>query len=379
MNVSQESQEIVDRLSGKTYLSVNEKMVLLGMVKYPQLNDRQIAEKIELKLSTFTAIKNRLKKNDYFQTVRIPIMKRLGSELMFVIFSKMTTTGPDAKKDRIVGEFLRGWDDVFYAISESEHLMVLGYSKNYTDFRSRVDEMYQLFSGEGILDKKEDLQWRLYPLEMSLFLNNFNHTRIIEDHFGVEYRPKQVGDRYDQIESLQRHEKGVEVYKNFTSTETKVLYGLIQYPDLPDNKIAQEVGTTRQAVARIKKKLDKKRIIQSIKIPNLKKLGFEIISFAHLKFPPDSDFDLRASALSEIIERTPIPVIFHILKDDEATFLTAHRNYEEFNTIRSLVISIYKQRDFLQEEPTIILFSNANLNPIKFFEFGNMVRNALEN
>jgi DNA-binding MarR family transcriptional regulator len=379
INVLQEAQESLDKLSGKTYLSINEKMVLLGMVKYPELNDRQIAEKINLKLSTFTAIKNRLKKNDYFKTVRIPIMKKLGSELMFVLYSQMNTTGSLEKVQKIVGDFLKGWEDVYYAITESEHLVALGYSQNYTQFRSRVDEMFQLLSIEGILDQKTKLQWKLYPLTMSLVLNNFNHTRIIEDHFGVDYRPKQVGDQYDRINSILGSEKDMSVFKNFTSTETKVLYGLIQYPDLPDNKIALEVGTTRQAVARIKKKLDKKGIISSIKIPNLKKLGFEIISFAHLVFHPDSDFNERAETLNEIILRTPIPVIFHILKDDEATFITAHRNYEEFNTIRSLVYNIYKQKDFLQEEPTIILFSNANLNPIKFFEFGDMVKNALEN
>ena len=60
-------------------------------------------------------------------------------------------------------------------------------------------------------------------------------------------------------------------------------------------------------------------------------------------------------------------------------FLSAHRNYEEFNFLRNLVYTMYKERDFLKAEPTVILFSNADLDPIKSFEFGEMVRTIVEN
>ena len=43
-------------------LSTNEKKVLYGLVKYPLDNDRELALKLNFKMSTLTAIKNRLKK-----------------------------------------------------------------------------------------------------------------------------------------------------------------------------------------------------------------------------------------------------------------------------------------------------------------------------
>ena len=63
-------------------LNKNEKLVLYGLVKYPLFNDRELAEKIKLKMTTVTAIKNRLKKNGYYYTVRIPVLQNLGCELL---------------------------------------------------------------------------------------------------------------------------------------------------------------------------------------------------------------------------------------------------------------------------------------------------------
>ena len=103
--VNNENNNTIDRLSGKTYLSTNERVVLLGLIKFPDLNDRQITEKVGLKLSTFTAIKNRLKKNDYFQTVRHPNMSILGSELMFVLFANLSVTPNEKNKEQFVEKF----------------------------------------------------------------------------------------------------------------------------------------------------------------------------------------------------------------------------------------------------------------------------------
>ena len=60
-------------------LSPNEKAVFHALVKYTSLNDRELSEQVAVKLSTVTAIKNRLKSRGYFMTVRVPQLQRLGS------------------------------------------------------------------------------------------------------------------------------------------------------------------------------------------------------------------------------------------------------------------------------------------------------------
>ncbi|MEM2899573.1 MAG: hypothetical protein QXT63_02170 [Thermoplasmata archaeon] len=72
----------------KGKLSKNEKLTLYGLVKYPDYNDREIAEKIGLKMSTVTAIKNRLKKNNVFSTIRVPLLQNLGCEMLEVGYAK---------------------------------------------------------------------------------------------------------------------------------------------------------------------------------------------------------------------------------------------------------------------------------------------------
>ena len=45
-------------------LTKKEKQTLYGLVKYPDFSDRELSEKINLNISTITAIKGRLKKKN---------------------------------------------------------------------------------------------------------------------------------------------------------------------------------------------------------------------------------------------------------------------------------------------------------------------------
>ena len=62
----------------------SEKLVLYGLVKYPLLNDRELAEQLDMKMSTLTAINNQLKENDMFYSVSVPDFSMLGNELMII-------------------------------------------------------------------------------------------------------------------------------------------------------------------------------------------------------------------------------------------------------------------------------------------------------
>jgi DNA-binding MarR family transcriptional regulator len=61
-------------------LTLNEKTVLWALTKWPTANDRQLAQSIDIKMSTITAIRNRLRRANLFKAVRIPLMGRLGCD-----------------------------------------------------------------------------------------------------------------------------------------------------------------------------------------------------------------------------------------------------------------------------------------------------------
>jgi len=66
-------------------LTEREKVVLWGFCRYPLLNDEELANKLDLKRSTLTAIKNRLKKKGWFSLSYVPNFHKLGCQF-FSIF-----------------------------------------------------------------------------------------------------------------------------------------------------------------------------------------------------------------------------------------------------------------------------------------------------
>src|SRR5512136_700682 len=102
----------------KRGLTPNEKQVLYGLVRHPVLNDRELSELLDVKVSTVTAIRRRLRHAEYFTTRRVPMMHRLGWELL---------------KDRFPG--------LFHVVASSDHLSFLGFAHNYTAARREADDL----------------------------------------------------------------------------------------------------------------------------------------------------------------------------------------------------------------------------------------------
>ena len=75
----------------KRGLTGNEKQVLYGLIHHPVLNDRELSELLGVKVSTVTAIRRRLRRAEYFVTRRLPMMHRLGWEILADSFEPAET------------------------------------------------------------------------------------------------------------------------------------------------------------------------------------------------------------------------------------------------------------------------------------------------
>jgi hypothetical protein len=98
----------------KPDLSDNEKRTLLGIVKFPTLNDRQLSETIAIKMSTVTAIKNRLKDMGYFMSVRVPKLQNLGAEMLSIAYAHTDPSVKEAVQLDVGRTLLEGFDELFY-------------------------------------------------------------------------------------------------------------------------------------------------------------------------------------------------------------------------------------------------------------------------
>lgn len=355
----------------RSILSQNEKRVLFGMVRFPNLNDRKISERIGLKLSTFTAIKNRLKKSDYFRQVRLPNMESLGKELAFVSCIPLNPSQPSMKVRGQVTEQMRGWGDLFYAVTGTQHLIVMGYSDDYSNLRKRWDErMRSLLSG-GVVDGHFEADLVVFPLSQTAFPSAFDYSGILESCFDVEYSgsSKSDGNKGAAVQPEPQDARTT----GMGAIERRVLCGLIEHPDMPDNTLAREVKTTRQAVARIKKRLEKRGVLRTVKVPELRRLGLEVLSFSHLQLLPEAVTAVKSPAQPGARS----PVFFQCQSTTDMVCLGAHRNFTEFWDFRSRLVSQFSKRGIIGEI-RIVPLPMSLIEPVRTFDFKDMVKKAVE-
>lgn len=353
----------------KGKLNINERRVLYGMIRYPLFNDRELADKLDLKMTTVTAIKNRLKKNKYYSTVRVPILQYFGTELFTVLFVQFSPT--ISEKDFL--EKLRPMQDqfsnFFWGGFEGGNGFGLGFARNYSDFLSTIEELSKGMREKGYVENIEPPKNQLviFPLRNSIIYNFFDFGPILSREFDITF-----GDEEQDIVTTIPKQKNVRL----TTIEKRVLYGLVNYPELPDSKISAKINVTRQVISKLKKSFEDDGLIKTIKVPNLKILGYEILVMGHNFHNPLTPISKRIKGITMV--KKEMPIIFQISSNLESFVISPMKNFQEFQEMKNKAMKLYKQEKYFIQEPRIHLYSIDNFNFVRNHEYGAIVKKVLD-
>jgi len=301
-------------------ISTNEKLVLYGLVRYPLMNVRELSEKIDLKISTITAIKKRLCSRGFFTTVRVPNPATIGYELMTISFAEINPVDPGSVNDgvkKMAGD-LKG---VSYLLTTPGHVMALGINLNYTEATRNV---------EGFKSELKSMSTRseqgtkhvFFPLATSQLNNYFDYSHILNQTY------PDLGNMMGESDRPQETRPGS--IDQLSPIEKKVLKGLVDFPDLPDSRIAEKIKTTRQVIAKLRKRFESEDVIRTLNVLNLDRLGFEILSMDHLILDPAASEGVRNKAVSKYLDT--VPHIFTISNDMEMVSLNAYRRFSDYQS-----------------------------------------------
>jgi DNA-binding MarR family transcriptional regulator len=348
-------------------LNKNEKLVLYGLIKYPLFNDRELSEKIRLKMTTVTAIKNRLKKNNYYYTVRIPVLQNLGCELMMTSYLRYNPL--KTEKERIKGHNDKLADrtpEIVYSITESDLGFCLGIAKNYTEIYNTIENMERIYREQDFIEDNHP-NYFFFPFEYSKIYNFFDFAPIMKHTFKVAIKGEEDDLTPAEIPKMD--------ITKLSNVEKRVLYGLIRFPDIPDSKIAENIDVTRQVVSKLKKSFEVDGILKTLRIPNLKKLGFEIMSVSHYKHNPKVPLDKRGKGILRVLSE--FPQIFVISGNLESMMINVTRDYTEYQELKNKANSYYKKQEFLIQEPSNLVFSIPNMRAIVEHNYAPLVQKIL--
>jgi DNA-binding Lrp family transcriptional regulator len=318
-------------------------------------------------MTTVTAIKNRLKKNQYYYTVRIPVLQNLDCEILMSSFLNYNPL--KSEKDLIKvhkNSIEKDCPEIVYSSMEANAGFYLGIGKNFTELHSTIENIEREYRENDFIENKSPTYY-YFPFKYSRIQNFFDFAPLIKQTFKVTIK----GDD----DALPTEIPQTDISK-LSNVEKRVLYGLIKHPDIPDSKIAENIQVTRQVVSKLKKSFEVDGILKTLRIPNLKKLGFEIMAVSHFQHNPKTPLDKRGKGIKQVLSE--FPQVLLIAGNRESMMINICQDFKQLQELKSKVISYYKKQEFLLEEPEIILLSIPNLKVITEHNYAPLVQKVLK-
>jgi DNA-binding MarR family transcriptional regulator len=339
-------------------LSPNERIVFHAFVRHPTLNDRELSEQVGVKLSTVTAIKNRLKSRGAFMTVRIPQLQHLGCEMMSLNYAHLNTSVPAPKRVEVGRALLADFPEIFYLASDERAGFALSYNRDYSTAKSNTERFFRVYSENEFL-LSEGYEAVHFPFSQSRVYTLFDCAPLLAADFGINHGPKRAGAREGSNGANFETIRTVELSK----IEKRVYRGLIANPDLHDSSVAKHIDVTRQTVTKMRKRFESAGLIKTVRIPNLRMMGYEVLAVFREHYRPSMLLENRRPAEEEYFEK--LPAILRIAGDMEALEVFAFHNFQEYLKVSVELSRFNRAQKFISREPEALVFSMEELFPIK--------------
>lgn len=338
-------------------LSQNESLVLFALTKYPGNTDQAIHSQINMKKSTFSSIKTRLKEENYYNRYFIPTFPKIGFELIMLMFGHLNQFTTFEERMRIAEDTVKSFKEDFQVVSEANQAYNLSVSQNYTEFAKNLQKFQQLYSENKFLSKK-GMQTVSFPFEITRIHSFLDYEALLAKLFGFS------SDPYPKQSIIPT---GPVSLVKLTRAERKVLAGLVKYPDDTDTLIAEEVGVSRNTVANAKRKFLKKGICFPRVVPNINKLDLKLLVFSYRKFNPRLPADIREEAIE--LTRRKLAPHFYLSKNLDGFLISSHQNNDEYEEANDEMMRFYNKVEYLTEEPQYLKIDVTKVNIIKELDF----------
>ena len=350
-------------------LSRNEQAIFYGQIRYPLLNDRELADRLDFKMTTLTAIKNRLKKSGYLSKIRVPMFHKFGCELFQVSFGQ--AYAPDSTSDvsKVLAQCERPNPRCFHSMQNSHQHMFMQVFRNYTEAK-RINDRFTKAYLQDKFHGENSFKQVLFPFQLINVLNIFDYAPILKKTFSIE-EPKMAnkGNKGNQRVNL------VPQAVRLKKLEKKILYGLVKYPSIADSRVCKKIGTTRQAVARMRKKFEKDGIIRTIKVANLQKIGYNLFVLFHIRLDPSRNAREIKDGINKIIDI--MPPVFMVSEDIQIIHLSAFRNFEHCLEVTNELYSFFVRNELFETSPASIPFSIHSVNMGMNHDYSRAIKNIL--
>lgn len=317
-------QDRVIRLTRKIPLTENEKKVFQGLVAYPEYNDIELSKIVKIKRSTVTAIKNRLLKEGYYSSYKIPDFRLLGCELMIIVSARLN---PSQQNRSIISTLFTELSEIpesVYIIGTGNNLLAIKISRNFTDFKKQMDEFIAKYKKNSVITETEV---RYFPFETSNLRRFFDFTQHLSLLFELPI-PEQGAHKASAIK------------RDFTRKEKHIFYALVKHGSLNDSEIALKARLPRPSISQIRRKLLELGYIREANIPDPLQLRSELIVQYSIRLDFKSEGAQAESLKARIAE---LPSTFFMLSNDsEVCSLHIYSDYSSSQEEHNRIVTLFQ-------------------------------------
>jgi len=340
-------------------LTHKEKEVLYGLIRFPDLNDIELAQRIRIKRPTITAIRNRFEKEGLYSMKRIPDLRQLGCELITATYTQYNplTSYETRKKD------IKEDPSMFIEIQTDSQQLTLSAAKNYTEAKKQLNQHIRVNEKLGY-SKKKNITSLFFPLELSIVLMNCAFGPLVRKNFSLD-----AGDDTDEVPSQRRG--SVEL----TDHERLVLYALVKYPMLREKEIAEKTLLTRQTVNSINRKLKSEGVIKTVRIPDFRKLGLELVIFTSIFMRPTVPLEERMKVASKVVNEGS--QVFIVSNLTESVMVSFSKSYTDVQKTYRELLELYSRHNFLERRPKLRIMPVDEIKCLKC-DYAEVTRHLLK-
>lgn len=336
-----------------------EKKVIHGLVSYPDLEEREIISLLDIRPSSFYSIRKRLLKQGLIRYLYIPMINRIGGEILAVIHTNFNPVIPLENRVKATRESIEVSEEIFLSIGEQDKGFSLSFSRNYTNIGRINDVRTEIFGKLMLLEKEYPLEV-IFPFEISRINRFFEYSSVLSRFFGIEHVER--GNKwFDCTGKVEMNEK-----------EKRVFLGLVENPSLPLTKLCRKVSVSMNTVTRLKREFVENDLLRRVVIPNLGKLGFEILAFYHIKYNPN-----RPPSADDLKKLEDDSIIFFANRKFESVIISVHPTYQDYKDRKMEKIRYLKEKNLIAFDPLIRKYMFNKMRVIKDFDFSPITRKLL--
>ncbi|MGA1792841.1 MAG: hypothetical protein ACMUHM_02720 [Thermoplasmatota archaeon] len=321
----------ISESTGSKSLSDREFEVLKTIISFPGFNSSQQSRSSGMNHSTFVNIKGRLLSEGFVRKVYIPSLWAMGGDVIHLSMDHSPRGGWEDIGNEGLWSSREG--SIFEVFDDQLHLSMNVFS-NFRDLYLAKEEWQNEILKMGSRIQRESVELSCEGLS---FLNLFDHAGVLSETGGpIEDSPLVFPSRNSEIRS----------------SVTQTVQTLVEDPEGTSKDLAAGLGMNRQTFTILKERAEADHLAIPRYLPRLGKLGFTIIGVFIFPLVENAGAD-HIDELHSISKSNRGHIFFDMLSLNTEVILTAHRNFDDFQSKVRTTMAEHVQRKLISRPPIV--------------------------